>query len=437
MARSSEFSSVGLCLFLAASVLVAGCGLRSVDRVELPPAPDTIDKQTLPEPEVVTLAPAFQRPVSRPTPATPSAANNSSARATESAPPTETMDVVEAEVVEELHDKNARNRTERVRVDAMVGQINGRPLFASDFFSTMDARLRAEAERMPPEEWLQFAQSEIRLALRDRIRDELLLSEVESSLTPEQRAGVVNFVRSLRENLISESRGSEQFAQRKFLEEQGITLEEAVKAKRDEELIRSWLRRILQNKVHVPWRDIRLRYERDRAIYNPPATAIFRVIRIRYSSDVAKESVEAALAQGEPFRDIAAQYSNYETENENKLEIALSGPDYKSTTFFGPAAMNEAAKNLTPGQSAGPFEVGSSLWWIRLDEVRRISESLYDVQTSIYQQIFNERVRLAENEYFLSLLDRSGLGGANREIELMEIRLYEIAAERYLLSQLN
>ena len=322
---------------------------------------------------------------------------------------------------------------ERVRIDAMVGQINGRPLYASSFFQTMDARLRAEAERRSPEDWLAYARDEIRRALRDRIRDELLLAEVESSLTPAQRAGVVTFVRSLRDGLVSENRGSEALADRRLIEEQGITLEEAVEARKNEELIRSWLRRILQNQVYVPFRDVRLRYERDRDVYNPPARAVLRMIRAPADDTERVTAIADAIAADESFESVARRLGLFSPDTGGLLERVLDGP-YEQAALIGIPDLNTAAQRLTPGGVAGPIDVGSNIYWIHLESVIAASRSLYETQIQIQDQLFSERVRAAEEEYFLRLVERSGMG-AGEEIMRMESRLFEIAAERYLLSQ--
>lgn len=320
---------------------------------------------------------------------------------------------------------------ERVRVDAMVGQINGRPLFASEFFSTMDARLRAEAQRRTPEDWLRFARQEIRQALRDRVRDELLLSEVETSLSPEQRAGLVAFVRSLRDNLISENRGSEELADRRLIEAQGITLEEAVEARKNEELIRTWLRRILQNKVHVPWRDVKLRYERDRDVYNPPSSAKFRMIRLPRSETDEVDVVREAVAAGAEFSELASKHSRYNAEEGGQYEAIVAGDSYQESQLIGLPELNTAAQGLVPGEIAGPIQVGANVYWVKLESIDRVNESLYSVQVRIQEQLFSERVRIAEESYFQELLDHSGLS-TSREIDRIETRLFEIAAERYL-----
>lgn len=322
----------------------------------------------------------------------------------------------------------------RVRVDAMVGQINGRPLFASEFFAPMDARLRSEAARMNPEEWMVFASEQIRLALIDRVRNELLLAEVESSLTPEQREGLLTFVRNLREQRVSEARGSEALASRR-LEAEGITLDEAVQAERDDELIRSWIRRILQNKVYVPWRDIRFRYERDFERFNPPSRAVLRMIRVSATDAESLEAVQSGLAAGVDMETLAREHSTYIPDEGGMFDAVLDAGDYSQSTLVGLAPLNEAAQRLSPGEVAGPLEVGSNVYWIKLEEIVDLKRSLYEVQERIRLELFSERARQAQDEYLNELIDRSGI--STNEVERIGRRLIEIAAERYLMSRQN
>jgi hypothetical protein len=328
----------------------------------------------------------------------------------------------------------AASRVARSPVDAMVGQINGRPLFASEFFETMDARLRAEAERRSPEDWLRFTRNEIRKALRDRIRDELLLAEVESSLTPGQRAGLVTFVRSLRENMVSENRGSHEIANRRLLEEEGITLEQAVQARRDEELIRSWLGQILRNKVHISWRDVEQRYDRDFEKYHPPATATLRMIRIRASAQEEIDAVSAGLANGEEFADLAITHSSWKPKEGGLYPRQLDADTYEKSSIIGLSDLNAAAQKLSVGEYSGPLEIGKDVYWIMLEEISQSSQSLYEVQLQIRRELFNERINDAEGDYFDQLLERSGLM-TTQLIDQMEARLFDLAAERYLLSR--
>src|SRR5690606_38316882 len=58
---------------------------------------------------------------------------------------------------------------ERLAVDQLVGQINGRPVFANEFFASMDARLRQEATRLSNREWFAMAKKDIEAELWNRL----------------------------------------------------------------------------------------------------------------------------------------------------------------------------------------------------------------------------------------------------------------------------
>ena len=79
-----------------------------------------------------------------------------------------------------------------VVLEALVGQVNGRAVFASEIIEPLDAQLRARsqelaAQRKPRTEFRNEAAQLINGELMRVIRDELVLAEARASLTPEQR----------------------------------------------------------------------------------------------------------------------------------------------------------------------------------------------------------------------------------------------------------
>jgi len=320
---------------------------------------------------------------------------------------------------------------ERVMIDSVVGHINGRPVFASEFFEPMEARLRAQSQTLSSREWIQMAQREIRGRLRDLIRDELLLAEFESSLSIEQRSGLLHFVSQIRENLVSQSRGSAELLAQKLQEEEGVTIDEKVEEERRKALIREQLRAQLGDKAYVPWRDVLLQYKQDEAIYNPAPTARLRMIQVNADDTEAIERVEAALADRLPFAEIAQRNSAFRPDEGGLYEVELSGDSYEESRIFAPDELNDTAVKLSPGEHAGPVETSSGrrLAWLYLEEIERDSVSLYDVQFAIYEALRDERLLEEEAKYFQSLIDRSSLS----PIQEMERRLVEIASTRYLI----
>ncbi len=320
----------------------------------------------------------------------------------------------------------------QLMIDSVVGQINGRPVFASEFFEPMDARFAAQAKTLSARRWLEMAQGEIQGRLRDQIRDELLLAEFESGLSVQQRSGLLFFVSQIRENLVSANRGSEELLAEKLQSEEGVTISEKVEAERRKALIREQLRNKLGDKAYVAWRDVLLQYKQDEAVYNPSPTAHFRMIQIAGDDLPALDRVETALANGESFADVARRESVFRAARGGEFDVELTSARYEDSRLFGPDVLNDAAAGLAAGEIAGPVVMDNGrLVWIQLESLESSATSLYDAQFAIFDSLRTERILEEEAKYFQGLIDRSSLS----PIQEMEQRLLDIATERYLIDQ--
>lgn len=314
-----------------------------------------------------------------------------------------------------------------VLIESKVGDVNGKPIYATKFLEPMAARLSAEAERMPRQQWIIWANNQIYRGLQDIVTDELLRAEALARLTPEQKQGLRSFLQSMRNDLASSAAGSRTLAARRLQEEQGLTEEEFIRAREQETLIKTTLVRDIDNRVNVSWRDIEQRYQRDLKVYQPNPTAVFRLIRIPTDDETAMAFVTDALGAGRPFDEVAAESkSNYKPEATGLDEILFEGP-YADAAFFGGQTLNEQARTLTPGTWTGPFAMGSYSGWLKLEEIRQESISLYDAQLPIYQQLVAER-RQAELQRFM---DRLQARASFTSLEDMRDRIFTVADERY------
>jgi len=323
-----------------------------------------------------------------------------------------------------------RTSDARLIVDQMVGQINGQPLYASDFFRDMDARLAASTETMGTREWLAFAQTEIRRTLQVRLREDLLLAEFQSALSLEERAGLLGFLQTVREQYLRNNLGSEALADDHFRRTEGISLDEKIEQTKEREFIREQVRREVESRVHVSYRDIKKRYERDRASYETESTAHFRVIRIRTEDETTKAAVLEAFANGTPPVEIAAEYGRFNTSEDGLHRVVLEEDDVATQKIFDPPELNDPARSLRIGETAGPIEYRSGTWWICFESVDRPeATSLYDVQLKIERELRYEYGREEEHRYLAELLSRSSYSS----FEAMADRLIKFAAERYLI----
>jgi len=320
----------------------------------------------------------------------------------------------------------------RYLVDQMVGQINGKPVYANEFFSDMDARLRQEVAKLKTsdeiKEWFAGLRKEIEQTLWDRLRDDLLLAEFEASMTPEQRMGLLAFVESVRQNFIS-TYGSEATANERLLSEQGKTLDQTVSDTTQLEFVREQLRRSIISKVQVSYREVENYYQRHPQEFTVPASATFRIIRVPASDTALVAEVERALASGESPIELARRLSTYKPDEGSVYTVELKAPLAEST-IFQPQPLDAAARALSVGRTSPRIDFANDAWWLHLESLTDAKVlPLYEVQRAIEAKLRNQRISEEERAYFTQLLAKSSVS----DIQTMVQRLHAFAAERYLL----
>ena len=87
---------------------------------------------------------------------------------------------------------------DRVIVDSLVGEVNGRPIFADEFLALIEDRLLQEAKQTKGIQRVQAFESIIRRNLREWVRNELILADAEFALTEQEQQGLFAFMRSLK-----------------------------------------------------------------------------------------------------------------------------------------------------------------------------------------------------------------------------------------------
>lgn len=328
-----------------------------------------------------------------------------------------------------------------VLIDAKVGDINGRAVFVSDFFSSMDARLRAEARTAKTRmDFAKVASREIARKLREIINDELLQAEARSSLTPEQRQGFRYWVQSLQADYVSRNYRSRTMAEQRLAEAQeASSLEEWTRKREERELIMLQLREQVLKNVHVPFREVEMNYNRRYEEFNPPERMQFRVISIPRGDTASIESARTDLESGTDFAEVASRPFNLFRSSEGGLYIpppapaAGAGPDGVTAErkYFEIPALNEAAHRMTSGSWSGPIETGSTVSFLRLDVIREPSTSLYEAQVSIEQSLRSAKTEQLMVKYIDQLVKRASVD----DIEEMGQRLLDASMERYWISQ--
>ncbi len=323
-----------------------------------------------------------------------------------------------------------------VTVDALVGQINGKPVYASAVLSDLDARLSASAEKMKesPTAWNRDATVGIFSKLKNDIDQELLLQEARSVLSPEERKGLFAFLANVRENLIREQGGSEQEANQRLMSTEDLTLDLKAQNERDVALIRMVYQRFIIPRVNISWRDVQVEYERNSEKYNPGGTVVLRMIWVPKKDPAVVQAAKDALA-ARGFEEVAgdAKINDFSASSKGIIESRFKGADHAAAPLLAFDELDKAVRKLSVGQSEGPIEFRSGrtdyLGWVKLEAINREKAvTLADAQLDIYRSLRQRRLQAEAERFFQRIREK---GARTDEIE-MTSRLLTVAQQRYL-----
>lgn len=312
-------------------------------------------------------------------------------------------------------------------VDAKVGDVNGRPVYANAFLANKADRLRAEAKLMRYPEWKVSAMKSITEDLNQLVEKELLRAEALASLTPEQKQGFIAWMQGLQERVKSQNLGSREMANQRMLETEGKGLDEYMKDRQLNELAAFQLAERIEKRVSVSKRDVQVEYQRMFDYFNPPPKASYRIIQVPNSAPADADEVVRLLASGTPFADIAAMPLNRYKPDSGGLEVREYKGDRASATLFANESLNRAAQTMAVGGIAGPIELSASRAWISLEGIEALSVSLYDAQLPIERMIQQRRTKSGKDKYIAELKARASM----TSVEDMAAALFAIAEARY------
>lgn len=313
-------------------------------------------------------------------------------------------------------------------VDVKVGDINGRPVYANAFLDDMADQLRAETARMKFPEWQRFAKDKIEEKLSREVRDELLRAEAMGNFSPEQKQGFLSFMRSVQERVQSQSMGSRAAADERLEATEGMSLDQYMKKREQEELIGFQLREKIEKRVSVPWRDIKQEYDRYFDSFNPPPRAQYRLLQIPADKPDDIKRFEDQRAAGTAFATLAADktLNRYKADTGGLEEREIKG-DRAKATLFGNEALNAAARTINPGEVAGPIKVGDNQAWLSLDAIVEKNRTLYDAQMDIESILKRRRAAEATDRYIARLRERASISSSKD----MTTQLLAVAENRF------
>lgn len=312
-------------------------------------------------------------------------------------------------------------------VDALVGQINGRPIFADTFFEPHADRLIAMAampDRVVGRE--QFIRT-VKAVFKETVDSELIVAEAESQLSDEQQQGLFAWLRGIQEETIAERGGSRAAAEASLESERTQSLDEFMQERRDVALAGRLLNQRIKPRAIVAWREVLQAYDRDRNIYNPPQQVKIGRIRFDTLADAEKiERMKALVAEGRTFSDIIKEFAIVDGGLWQSSDLPADGIDGLPLSD----AVKARIKGLAVDKVSEPLQQRDFTSWFTVIAIERPNaRSVYDreLQLAISNQLRSVRETIERQRYLSTLRSR----WVTDDIGEMEDRLIAFALDRY------
>ena len=312
-----------------------------------------------------------------------------------------------------------------VLLDVKVGEVNNKPIFASEFLDPLEQRLRAlaytdvampgggtVAQLKPLSLWQREAAEVINQQLVTFVNNELVIAEGLASFTPAQRSGLRNFLGLVEENLARQSGGSITRAVREL--GTGQTLSEYLQDVRNRELI-SKFAEDLQRSVVVTRSDVERLYLRRYGDDRKKSTARFRRIRVPADDAEGLARISGRLGTGEPFSEVATDPANNSFRSRGGLwpDFEFEGPLEEAVFFGNDPVVEQAIDELTPGEWAGPVEDGRNVHWIYFESIEIGFKTWAEAQSELRSQLLDERLDAAYQRAMQRLYEKAGMTDLN------------------------
>lgn len=320
------------------------------------------------------------------------------------------------------------DQAQAVMIDVKVGDINGKPLFANEFFEPFADRLRAEAARMRRDQWRVSTRQQIQTKIDELIEAELLRAEALEALEPEQKAGFFAFMRQVQDRIESQNMGSREAANERLMATEGRSLDAYMREEERRQLVDIQVREKIQKRVSVPWRDIRQEYDRFYETFNPPPRLFYRLIQIPKGNSEQLAEFQRLRDAGTAFEAIASNkdVNRYKPDTGGLEERQLKG-ERAQASLFGNALLNKAAQTMAVGDVSEPIAVGDNIAYLYLEKIDQQSKSLYEAQVLIENVLRESRTKTARAKYINRLRERASISDTGD----MTRQLLTIAESRY------
>ncbi len=353
-------------------------------------------------------------------------------------------------------------------VEALVGQVNGRPIYANAVLEPISDQLAAASKKMSRS---QFAE-EVRNALfqehesmgstlysgrlYELVITDLLLSEASSRLTKEQSYGIFSLINQLRDDLASAQGGSQTLARVNLELESGVSLEEFLEFQREKLLIDALYREKIWPKVNVTWRDIQREFEQISladfsvkdandvdenrlqaillglrsglglgAIPEAKGQVSIGMIRVPKEDEALASDVREAFKLGMSFKEVANDLDLPNDGLWQTFEMGSNGVHDIDVSDL----MREKLIGVEEGEVIESFDLGRSTVWLSILDIQK-PISIYNRPVQI--AVRNQLQWIAFNREKARFIESLWGEGSIEEVQTMSERVANIAVRRFI-----
>ena len=340
-----------------------------------------------------------------------------------------------------------------ITVEALIGKVNGRPIFANAVLEPVEDRIRAQLRReeLTQTEFADYLLVELGYEVSELVKRDLLLTEANSGISPELAYGLFAVIGQMRKDLASTQGGSH--AQMRLLtqEQDGESVDSFLESNREQILIEKLYREKIWPNVTVTWRDIQRVFEKihieefDSIIQVedarvqlireglmklpleaiPAARGLIILGRIRLETDDPKiETVIEMFAEGTPFLEVAAAVDAKDGGIWSKHDLKVGGIEALGLSDI----IINGLLNSEKENKLFTHKTSKSQLWIAILELKEpISVYNRDIQIAVRNQLQNEQFYLELNRFLQTIWGEHGMFEVNK----MAARVAKIALQRY------
>lgn len=325
--------------------------------------------------------------------------------------------------------ESAPAETPRYVLDAMVGQVNGKPVYAETVLSPMHEELKRLGATLPRSVFQQRARDLIVRRMQEIVFDALMLGEAERNLTEREQMGL-KFELNRREQELLRRYGqkSRTLADANAVQATGQTVAQLLEEGRQKLVVQHYMRQKIDPRVHVTAKDVERYYNAHPEIYNPPAGRRLRLIRC--ADEATAQQVTVLLEEGMPFEEAAAlEFNQYKRTAGGLFPPESSRGDM---VFSNMPAVNDAMLKLKAGEHS-PFIAAEGAYWCVF--VESISDGrsrpIGEVQDEIYELLRRQQFNVLSMRYQQELFNE----GSYNSLPEMSAAVLSVAMSRYAMPE--